>query len=203
MGAIENLCANTILLQNGMIERIGITSDVISKYLQENRHDTGEDLGSCLRKGNGKLRLTSFHFESTDKKNIPYLRSGEPAVLVLDFENSGLLPEDRVSFSFAVHNEKELGLFHNYSLFSGTYFSDLPNQGQVKCKVDEIILSPGDYLMSFYTIMNGDLKTGDLVDWPQILIPFRVEAGDFFHTGSTNLSTWAPILIRGNWSLEI
>ena len=201
MGAIQNLCNKSILLSKGSIDRNGNNSEVISSYLYENRHSPGGDLENCKRSGNGKLRITGFHFESENGRELPYAVSGEPVYFVLNFSNFALTPEDRVSFSFGIHDEKETGISHYYSHFSNTYFSNLPATGKVRCFIDEVNLSPGRYLLSCRVIGNGDLRTAEEIDWPKIYTPFNVEQGDYYKIGSTTLSSWGPVLIKGDWTI--
>ena len=64
------------------------------------------------------------------------------------------------------------------------------------------MLSPGNYYVSCRVICNGDLRTGEEIDWPQLDIPITVIDGDFYEIGSYQLSRWGPILIKGNWEMR-
>jgi hypothetical protein len=49
--------------------------------------------------------------------------------------------------------------------------------------------------------MNGNEKTSEEVDWPRVFVSITVQGGDFYGAGHVNLSRWAPILVKGTWSM--
>jgi len=201
MAAIENLCKKVILLQNGKLFIEGETKIVISAYLKEFLGSNLTTLRDCPRRGNGKLQVISFHLETSDGLDKKQVKSGDMVAFVFGYKNFLLKTDDKVSFSFGVHDESGKGLFHYYSHFSNKYFRNLPKHGYVKCIIPELLLSPGTYYVSCRVISNGDLQTGEELDWPQVNIPFTVVDGDFYNTGSYQLSRWGPILVKGKWEI--
>ena len=194
MGAIESLCDRGILLESGEKALEGEVHNVVSKYLSKNYEICENPLRNCARLGNGKIRVISFHLESPDGEVLEVAKSGGPVVFCFEFENRECMPDERVSFSFSVHTDKEFGLFHYYSHFSGVHFQDLPKKGWVKCLIPELYLAPGNYLVMTYTLVGGERA-----DWPQAFLPITVVGADFYGTGNPNLSTWGPILVKGKW----
>lgn len=201
MSAIESLCSRAMLIDNGYISLDGISSEVVSSYLMDVHAQVENPLLDCPRKGNGKLRITSFHLESPKGKKVELAKSGSAIVFAFDFINYSCSPEDEMSFSFSIHTGRGKGLFHYYSHFSNVYFKNIPDKGTVRCLVPELPLAPGNYLVGFRVVMNGNLRTGEEVDWPQVLLPISVVAADFYGVGSANLSNWGPILVKGEWSM--
>jgi lipopolysaccharide transport system ATP-binding protein len=199
--AIESLCSRVLLLERGRVELFGETRDVVSSYLARNWQQETNPLSTNSRTGNGKVRVVSFHMESPDGTILQSARSGEPVVLVFGFENHGCDIRDRISLSFGVHTDRELALFHYYSHFSNIFFENLAQAGCFKCLIPELPLAPGNYLLQCRAVMNGDQNTGEEVDWPRVFIPITVAVGDFYRIGNYNLSTWAPILVKGTWSI--
>ncbi|MCP4255717.1 MAG: ABC transporter ATP-binding protein [Candidatus Scalindua sp.] len=196
MGAIETLCNKGILLESGKKVYEGKIHEVVSKYLSKSYDISENPLRNCKRTGNGKIRVVSFHLESPDGEVCEVAKSGEPLVFCFEFENTGNVSDEKVSFSFSVHTDKELGLFHYYSHFSDVCFQNLPQKGWVKCLIPEICLAPGNFLVMCYTLVSGEKA-----DWPQVFLPMTVIGADFFGTGNANLSTWGPILVKGKWFL--
>ena len=49
--------------------------------------------------------------------------------------------------------------------------------------------------------MNGNQTTGEEADCPVFFVPITVVGGNFYGTGNVNLSKWAPILVKGTWSM--
>lgn len=202
MGAVETLCSRALLLGKGRLERSGPTTEVISAYLAENFRRADNPFQDCPRSGNGKLRVTGFRLEDLSGNPVEFAQSGNSAVFAFDYENCDCTPRDAISFSFSVHNDREQGLFHYYSHFSGVYFKDIPPRGTFRCRIDDLPLSPGNYFVMCRCVMNGDHVTGQEVDWPKAFIPITVLEGDFFRIGSSRLSSWGQILIRGTWTME-
>jgi lipopolysaccharide transport system ATP-binding protein len=196
MGAVESLCSKGILLESGKKTSEGKIHDVVSEYLSRHYENTENSFKNCKRLGNGKIRIIDFHLESPENQVLQVAKSGEPVAFCFKFENPGCLPNERISFSFSVNTNKEFGLFHYYSHFSGIYFRGIPKEGWVKCLIPELYLAPGNYLLMTYTLVNGDRA-----DWPQDFLPLTVVGADFFGTGNPNLSTWGPILVKGKWFL--
>jgi lipopolysaccharide transport system ATP-binding protein len=201
MGAVESLCNQALLMEDGRVVKSGETHNIVSSYLAKNYQQNKNPLTDCFRSGNGKIRVTSFHMESPDGKVLEVAKSGAPVVFAFEFENLNCDPKDRLSFSFSVSTDREFGLFNNYSHFSDTYFKNLPLTGSVKCLIPELPLAPGNYLVGCRTMMNGDLITGEEADWPRIFIPITVVGGDFYGTGKVNLSTWGYFLVKGTWTM--
>lgn len=199
MNAIEVLCELTCWINKGIIRNIGQTKDIVSDYMSQSLDNKEILLSDCPRRGSGRLRLVDFHLEDTAGNRLEKAESGQEIIFALKFINYNCGPTDRVSCSFGVHNDKEYGLFHYYSHFSDVYFKNLPYFGYFKCRIPDLPLSPGNYLLSCRATINGDHSFGEEADWPQVYIPFAVSGGDFFRTGDANVSTWGPILVKGYW----
>ena len=175
----------------------GGIKEAVSNYLTRSRQISSVPLVSSVSKGNGKVRAVGFRLESAAGTPLHVIRSGGEAVFCFDFENVACSPAEKVSVSFGVYNDKEFGLFHYYSHFSGVYFTDMPAKSTVRCRLPHVDLAPGNYLLTIYTRV-----AGDLADWPQAFLPLTVVASDFYGTGDPNLSTWGPMLVKGEWSLR-
>jgi len=196
MGALETLCHKGILLEAGGKAFEGEIHETVSRYLATS-HETSENpLASCKRVGNGKVQVFNFHLESPNGEVLRTVKSGEPVVFCFDFENRSCGPGEKVSVSFGICTDKEYGLLHYYSHFSGVYFTDLPPKSSVRCALPSLDLSPGNYLLMILTKVSGETA-----DWPQVFLPINVIGSDFYGTGDANLSTWGPLLVKGKWYL--
>jgi lipopolysaccharide transport system ATP-binding protein len=196
MGAIETLCHNAVLFERGRVAARGPSREVVAAYLHS-VHETGADpFADCPRTGDGRLRIRSFHIESPDGRALRQVPSGAPVVFVFGFENHGVTPAEKVSLGFSVNTAHEYGLMLYYSHYSGVEFDHLPATGFLKCRVDELGLAPGEYLVGTRIVASGETA-----DWPQALVPFTVSSGDYYGTGAPNVETWGPMLLRGEWSM--
>ncbi|PIU20796.1 MAG: ABC transporter ATP-binding protein [Elusimicrobia bacterium CG08_land_8_20_14_0_20_59_10] len=197
MGALETLCHRGILLEGGCKVFDGGIHEAVSKYLAKSLETDKSPLENCRRRGAGKMRAVGFRLETPGGLPLEAAKSGEPAAFCFDFENRSCGPEERVSVSFSVQNEREFGLFHYYSHFSGVYFTDMPAKSTVRCLLPSLDLAPGNYFVQVCTKVAGETD-----DWPQVLLPLNVMGADFYGTGDPNLSTWGPMLVKGEWSLR-
>jgi lipopolysaccharide transport system ATP-binding protein len=197
MGAIQTLCKKGILLDQNRLKAEGDIHEVVSEYLGMNNVEQENPFKTCLRSGTGKIRITDFHLETPDGTNVIYATSGSPIVFVIGFETNGERCNG-VSVGFSVHQNDERNLFLYYSHFSDVLFSDIAQQGEFRCLIPECPIAPGNYL-----VMLRILNNGIEADWPKVYIPISVHMGDFYRTGSFDgaLSSWGPILVRGEWSI--
>jgi len=197
MGAVESLCKKGILLELGEKDSEGEIHEVVSKYLSKHYEINENPLKKCKRLGNGKVQVVAFSLESPQGQELKVAKSGEPVVFCFDFKNINVKPDERVSFGFGFLTDKEFKLFHYHSKFSGVFFKGLPRSGRAKCLIPQLDLSPGNYLVEPFTVVNSETA-----DWPQPLLPITVIGADYYGTGDPNLSTWGPMLIKGEWSVD-
>jgi len=197
MGAVESLCNKGILLESGEKTSESEIQKVVSKYLSKHYESNENPLINCKRLGNGKIQIVEFCLESPQGRLLTVAKSGEPVVFCFDFKNLKCTPGEKVSFGFGFLTDKEFGLFHYHSKFSGVYFKGLPQSGRARCFIQHLDLSPGNYLLEPHTVVGGETA-----DWPQTLLPITVTGADYYGTGNPNLSTWGPMLVKGRWSVN-
>jgi len=202
MSAVESLCQRAILLEKGRIAMMGDVHSVVSAYISEDTSNSGAELETARRTGNGRLIVTNFHLEDDRGNMVQAARSGEPITFAFEYQNRGLSPTDRVSFGFSIQTDLQMPLLYYYSHFSDVYYRDLPAAGYIKCLIPEMPLSAGTFLVGCRVVMNGDHLSGETVDYPQFLIPISVSTIDYFGTGDVNIPSWGPIVVRGNWSVS-
>jgi lipopolysaccharide transport system ATP-binding protein len=198
MGAVETLCSHGVHLEQGTMAFQGPVRQAVSHYLSTLHTNGDNPFADCSRSGNSSIRISSFHMESQDHEPIYMLKSGDPVVFVIGFKKY-LQDISRVSVGISLHAENELGLFLQYSHFSGTYFDELPDQGYFRCLIPQLPLAPGNYLVGLRVLAGGDEA-----DWPKVYCPITVEVGDFYGTSSveTRLASWGYFLVKGTWSCE-
>ncbi|HVN76998.1 MAG TPA: ABC transporter ATP-binding protein [Thermoanaerobaculaceae bacterium] len=202
MAAVESLCPRAILLEGGRIGSSGDSRSVVTRYLSTGVVKDVNPLLDCERTGNGKVRITEIAVEDRSASRQTFARSGEPLTVTLRFENHGCAPTDRVSCGFSVHTDRGVAVFHYYSHFSGVSFANLPPRGEFRCRVPGLPLAPGQYLLMTRVVLNGDHVTGVEADFPAAQVPLSVVGADFYGTGSSQLSEWGPVLVKGEWTLS-
>lgn len=198
MGAIKTLCSRAILLEGGRALRDGHSADVVNEYVaRATTSSSGNDcFADCPRTGNGRLRVLGFQLESPQGEPLTHASSGQDVVFAFRFANSSLRAGEPISLGFSINTDTEFPLALHYSSHCAADLRNLPEQGLIRCLVRSLPLAPGNYLLGVRVE-----AAGDDADWPKILVPFSVLAGDFYQIGAPHMENWAPILLRGEWNV--
>ena len=198
MGAVENLCPESFLLDDGHLLKCGTSQEVIAFYLEKILPFTFEGMPLADRKnrsGNQKIIFTHFHIEDSNGRKIKACRSGMDTVFVFGFsaKDGQNLKNIDVGFSLKTLNEHQLFVF--YGSYVGQVFQSVPSKGEFKCLIPGLPLSPGRYKVGARITIGGEEA-----DWPKDAIGFLdVESGDFYGTGNMGFGATAPFMISGNW----
>lgn len=197
MAAVQALCQRAIYLDRGVLTRHGPVSGVVAHYLGAVLPDAiaGTPLGERTdRRGDGRVRLASFHVEDADGNPVSDLVSGMDAVFVLGYD-APRGPVRNVDVGISVHSDHDQTLFVLYGSYVGQTFDVAGGRGQFRCRIPRLPLAAGKYRVGARVSANGEEA-----DWPQDGVGFvAVEAGDFYGTGNRGCEGAAPILVDGRW----
>jgi len=198
MAAIENLCAKTILIENGGVVMQSDTTSTIQYYIGNVIRSVIEDIPLAERKdrsGNGTIRLTSFHIEDVHGNKLNASRSGLDIVLVFGYQSNALTQLKDADIGFSIHDKGILSVL--YSSYVGQTFQTVPPKGEFRCLIPRLPLSMGRYQVGARVTLNGQEA-----DWPQNAVGYLdIEAGDFYGTGRDGFGTSAPLLLMGQWTV--
>ena len=106
MGAIHNLCARAIWLNNGQIMKEGATIDVIKEY-EWSQILPNEEFSSVIQRGQENARKLSFYFScvemlNTKGEHTAIFRYNEKLILIVHLEGK---PIGDYSVEFRIYNE--------------------------------------------------------------------------------------------------
>jgi lipopolysaccharide transport system ATP-binding protein len=200
MSTIEKLCSRVIVLHLGNVKFDGATKPGIDSYLQDLQTQTkGAKIKDLKRSGSGDIKIIGFSVEDDIGNPLIAISSGAEIVLAFYYELNSEKSIKNVSIGFSIHNTLGEIISVLYSDYVGIVFSSLPKVGKFKCKIKDFPYSIGRYLVGVRVMANGIEA-----DWPKGYIGYiDVEAGDFYRTGSIHHSGIGPVLIRGDWQLEV
>jgi lipopolysaccharide transport system ATP-binding protein len=202
MGAIENLCSRTLLVQQGKLVMNAETRTVIDHYLAtilDSAIDNVSLSHRIDRKGTGEIKLTSFHIENRQGSKVSAITTGDDLIMAFGYETKKGISLRNVDIGFSIHsitNNQILCVL--YSSYVGHIFDEVPRSGVFQCQVAKFPLAPGRYRVGARVVVNGNEA-----DWPQDGIGYvDVESGNFYGTGSKGFDGNAPLLLLGNWYLS-
>jgi len=201
MAAIENLCRNALVINDGEVLLQGHSKEVIDYYLRALLPSTISSLALSDRKdrsGNGAIRLISFHIEDINGNKLAAARSGMDIIFTFGFECPQPQETKNVDMGFSIHSMNYQTLFVLYSSYLAQTFESLPGTtGTFRCHIHRLPLAAGRYPVHARVIAGGEEA-----DWPRNAVGYLdVEVGDYYRTGSRGFDG-APILVAGEWDVR-
>lgn len=197
MGAVQKLCKKTILLENGKIKMIGGTKEVIDKYIDLSSDLTKIPLESRTdRRGNGKIKLINFYITNFNNQKIPYIQSGEDAIL--NFQIQKYVPEkiNNINLDITIRTAREQFLILHKTSYKNKEFSMTNDDLLIQCRIKKFPLVADRYVIGTEVI--SDHKICDVISTASNL---EVIMGDFFNNGVSYQKDHSPVLIDGEWEI--
>ncbi len=196
MATVASLCQSALVLDNGQLIGRGEAREQVRLYLSMLGERCATDVDSRTdRAGNGEARLTAVRFLDGQGKTIDSAMGGEPLTIRLDYRARSSLKVCEVRIW--VCDDKGTNVTHLCNRFTGDMLADLPAVGALECRIPELSLAPGSYLL------NVNLESGfDLLDSVQAAARLDVEPGPFYRTGRTPPSQHGVVLTRHEWVVD-
>jgi lipopolysaccharide transport system ATP-binding protein len=195
--SIEKLCQRVVVIDGGRITLQGDPVTCIAGYLGARAEPkAGMDLSAVPRLDPRLTPVyTRLELRSDDGTSVSAVGSGEP----LEFHLSYTAPDEIVSPSFGiiVSNGMGMPLFFLQTRTQNGLWERAPASGHVVCRLDEVPLVPGDYLLTV-GCMTGERQ----LDLLEHVASFSVEPRDFFDSGYVPHPLNGPVLIRSAWELH-
>jgi lipopolysaccharide transport system ATP-binding protein len=200
MGAIANLCPQSIMLQDGRIVARGPSGQIINSYHDATHSDGGRQ---SLRErrdrtGSGVVRFVGFFMSGEDGEPVKYVKSGAAGMLVLEYEAlPGFDKLADVLVNVVVSNNKGQRLFGLPSDVVGPTSAPLRRRGRFACHVPSLPLLPGTYELDIACLVNRELA-----DKVMGAASITVIDGDFFGTGRLPSSYYGDLLSLYDWTFN-
>jgi lipopolysaccharide transport system ATP-binding protein len=194
MAAIQNLCTRLILMNNGRIDKVGETAEVIDYYLTKFRsEEVIQKLANRTdRKGDKKIQFVDYWFENLKDEKIELLISGQAVIMKIKVINN--------SNDFIENVRISVGIDDNQARRITVLGNDLTN--------NSIILKPNEVKIITILIHSNPFQSGNyyftlfaaiseiVSDWVINAGSFEVDNGDFFNTGRIVQENQGNILIQ-------
>jgi lipopolysaccharide transport system ATP-binding protein len=194
MASIENLCRSSILLENGRVKNIGTVDEVTQEYLLTNSNNVKKaNLNKITdRKGNNSLIITECNLIQNNKKCEYYLESLIPTTIELNYSIPGKDDFFDVLIDIGINDNKE----QRIAIISTSLkqdFKHTQNSNKVRFEITNFNLSPGEYNLSIFCKVNGEIS-----DWLSNVVPFFIVEKDYHGSGKTLSQSKGPLLLTFN-----
>jgi lipopolysaccharide transport system ATP-binding protein len=198
LAAVRNLCDRAMLLSHGRIAAMGGIGEVIREYVGEVERDLPRSLREREnRDGTGELRFVDMHLER-EGQVIDSPTSGEDVDIVLRYETDRDRPFRTVHFGITVLSlEDNAHMLNLSSETAGAVFSEVPPLGEARCRLHKCPLPAGQYFMSIY----ADIA-GELLDGVHRAFEMTVAGGDFYGSGRQPHPDHRTVLVPHEWSVS-
>ncbi|PVW16448.1 ABC transporter ATP-binding protein [Marixanthomonas spongiae] len=194
MASIQNLCTRVMLLNNGMVDIIGNTEDVINHYLHKYRNEeVSQDLASRKdRKGNGKLKFLDYWIETVDGKKVNAMQTGGHFNMIIKVNNVSDFSLNNVRISVGIDDDQA----RRITVLGNDLTNELIELSNrqidlIKILIPKVPFQAGNYHFTLFA-SEGE----DVLDWVMNAGSFEVEHGDFFNTGRTIQQNQGNILVH-------
>ena len=171
MDAVQSLCANSILLKDGLLHNSGPSNEIIEYYLDENKENYSNDLNNISEKG--IIQEVELLADGIKKNKFT---SGENFSFITRY-NSKYIIKNPV-LGFVILNSKSVPLLGVNNIH---YLQPLFNNSEmtsIKVNLNTLLLSEGDYTLNIW-LGDGIVE----YDWVKGKIRFTVERNsEIFNT---------------------
>ena len=187
MAAIENLCSEAILLENGRVVTAGPTASVIDRYSSAvSEAASGKLAERSDRQGDGRIRFVNV---------TNSMRLGSSSEIRVGFvAQPGL---KNVEISIGVFTLRGEGVLYLGNQLTGDRLDDLPARGSFVCRFDRAALVPGVYSLNVFASANGEIA-----DWVRDAGEIEAAEGDYFGTGRTPPTGYGHVLVEQHWVID-
>lgn len=198
MGAIANLCAEGILLKEGIITSKGNVIQVLKDY----QNDLEERLKIKIndrtdRIGNGTIRFKDMYIVDFDGVRLLKVFSGQNCRFIIEFENRTTDEADfQVDIGMLSEMDEKITWFST-SVAEQTITKITRQNNKIILSVKKIPFMPGNYKFTLFCKYKGEIA-----DWVNNAFQFDVVEGDFYNTGKLNQENWGSFLVQHQFILD-
>ena len=195
--SIEKLCQKVFVIDGGRLVMQGDPVTCIGAYLgTRTEPKPAVDLAAIPRL-DPRLTpvLASLDLLDLEGNPISAVRCGEPLEFHLAYSAADEITNP--SFGLIISNGLGMPLFFLQTRTQLGLWHKAPGTGRVVCRLDEVPLVPGEYLLTV-----GCLTGEKQLDLLEHVASFTVEPRDFYHSGFLPHQLNGPVLLRAQWDLR-
>jgi lipopolysaccharide transport system ATP-binding protein len=197
MAAMQGLCSKCFLLSNGQLVAEGAPETVVGQYLADVSDGTPAVLRQRKdRQGSGKIQFQEVSIFDGNGRPIDLALSGQDIEIALSYRSRDGKPISRLDAHITFYTMLGQFMFTCSSESSGHLLDVLPADGRLVCRIPELPLSPGRYVINLFSTVGGVIA-----DWVQQASYINVAAGDYFGTGQLRPQQ-EGFLVKNKWTVR-
>ena len=196
MAAVQQLCQNGIVLDQGQVNFQGDIGSTINHYVQDVKTIQTVKLSERRdRKGSQWLKFIKVGLFDALGNEQKQVIAGHDVFIRFYYVSDKVMDDATVNVAFNVRSSQGYLLTNLNSLDVGNSKMHLYHTGFFQCAWPRFNLRSGSYDCALYCEV-----CGDIVDWLQSAFTIQVEDGDFFNTGSIINRKQGDVLVSYSWS---
>ena len=178
MASINNLCAKSILLNNGKLDFFDSTEKTINQYLKtkpkwisiKDRTD---------REGDQKIKLFRVDFLDTNYNKLKNVSCGDDFIISLVFKKSSMFNPSKIEIGLGIDNliQERLTLISNKISGEDIIMQKGIEEFEVKILIKKFSLAIGEYNITTFISSNENIH-----DWIKESFTLNIEFDKFFNT---------------------
>ncbi|MDP3996399.1 MAG: ABC transporter ATP-binding protein [bacterium] len=174
LGAIEQLCHRTILIEKGKVRMIGKTKDVILEYLATKELLLKTPVAERKdRKGSGRVTFTQCETRyDTEKRTLKFN--------IYYKNNAGESFKD-VKISLNIRDQYGTHISNVTNDVLGQQIDIGPKEGGILLDIEKINLSTGTYFADLF--LATDTHNSEILDWLGNACSFEINNNEFYTSG--------------------
>ena len=191
MTAVQSLCDNCLLLENGKVIAKGATNDIIDQYLVQGNESFTNIAELKDRKGSQKVRFISLDYYQESRKTNK-VKALSPLKLIIRLNKKASLRDLKIDVGF----NNQLGVrvaWVSTDLISKDEIELNPEGNEIRISITNFNLIPGSYNVNLFMNFKNDLA-----DWVSNVAPFEVVEFDYHNCGKSTPNNQGFVVLKND-----
>jgi len=200
MGAIESLCEDCYLLENGKLRSKGKASNIIDEYLNRLKIISNEKeiINRSDREGSQLAKISQLYIIDKDGERTNNLISGKLYSFKIKVINIGLKKLENFNITLAIYNNQGRFITELNNRMAKKNFTVIDNSNvEVSCIMKKNPFMCGEFFVEIALFANDIF-----CDRVQNALCFSVLEGDYFGSGNMRVNKRQGVFIDQEWEIS-
>ena len=200
MGAIESLCEDCYLIENGKLRSQGKASNIIDEYLNRLKIISNEKkiINRSDRTGSQLAKISKLYIIDKEGEKTNNLISGQLYCFKIKVINMGLEKLENFNINLAIYNNQGRFITELNNRTSKKNFTVINNSNaELSCTIKKNPFMRGEFFVEIALFVNDIF-----CDRVQNALCFNVLEGDYFGSGNMRGNKRQGIFIDQEWKLS-